>query len=74
MCIRDRFVRDYIESQGEVTIQAGTLIQLRAGQVIEIMADFEVAQGGELLLDIANCDDSGINTSVIEENDSPKKN
>ncbi len=70
----DRFVRDYIESQGEVTIQAGTLIQLRAGQVIEIMADFEVAQGGELLLDIANCDDSGINTSVIEENDSPKKN
>ena len=70
----DRFVRDYIESQGDVTIQAGTLIQLRAGQVIEIMADFEVAQGGELLLDIANCDDSGINTSVIEENDSPKKN
>jgi len=69
----DRFVRDYIESQGEVTVQAGTLIELRAGQFIEVMADFEVAQGGELLLDIANCDDSGINTSVIGENGSPKE-
>jgi len=26
-----------------------------------------------LLLDIANCDDSGINTSVIGENGSPKE-
>jgi len=67
----DRFVRDFIETQGEVTVQAGTLIRLRAGQFIEVMADFEVAQGGELLLDIANCDDSGLNTSVKEEN-SPK--
>ncbi len=66
-------MRDYIESQGEVTVQAGTLIELRAGQFIEVMADFEVAQGGELLLDIANCDDSGFSTSVIEENGSPKE-
>ncbi len=69
----DRFVRDYIESQGEVTVQAGTLIELRAEQFIEVMADFEVAQGGELLLDIANCDDSGFSTSVIGENGSPKE-
>lgn len=56
----DRFVRDYIQSQGEVTVQQGTMIELRAGQFIEVMADFEVAQGGELLLDITNCDDSSI--------------
>jgi len=53
----DRYVRDFIESQGEVTVEAGTIIQLRAGQFLEIMADFEVEQGGELLLDIANCSD-----------------
>ena len=53
----DRYVRDYIDAHGEVTVEAGTLIQLRAGQFIEVMADFEVEQGGELLLDIANCDD-----------------
>ena len=53
----DRYVRDFIESQGEVTVEAGTTIQLRAGQYIEVMADFEVEQGGELLLDIANCSD-----------------
>jgi hypothetical protein len=64
----DRFVRDYIESQGEVTVQAGTVIELRAGQFIEVMADFEVAQGGELLLDIANCNDASTTTSVKEIN------
>ena len=53
----DIYVRDFIESQGEVTVEAGTTIQLRAGQYIEVMADFEVEQGGELLLDIANCSD-----------------
>jgi len=53
----DKYVRDFIESHGEVTVEAGTIIQLRAGQFIEVMADFEVEQGGELLLDIANCDD-----------------
>ena len=53
----DRYVRNYINAHGEVTVEAGTLIQLRAGQFIEVMADFEVEQGGELLLDIANCDD-----------------
>ena len=67
----DRFVRDYIESRGEVTVQAGTIIELRAGMTIEVMADFEVAQGGELLLDIADCDASSLETSVIEE-DSPR--
>ena len=40
-----------------MTVEAGTTIQLRAGQYIEVMADFEVEQGGELLLDIANCSD-----------------
>ena len=53
----DRYVRDFVEAQGEVTVEAGTLIQLRAGHFLEIMADFEVEQGGELLLDIADCDD-----------------
>ena len=62
----DRFVRDYIEAHGQVTVQAGTQIEIRAGQFIEVMADFEVAQGGELLLDIADCDDSSSGTSVIE--------
>lgn len=56
----DRLVRDYIQAQGEVTVQPGTMIELRAGQFIEVMAEFEVAQGSELLLDISNCDDSSI--------------